>query len=157
MTEKSKYLAQEYVAAIERDAGSVMDVDLVRIVQNTYETAYLRGSVDAIEDYLAARLNVPSLDLSDDARLRTLVRTHQPHEGMIICLDHLRQIVVDTDPALAFEEIAAEQAAFWNHRCLMCGVEAAPGRLCESVDCRRPLHPQWPAVYCCNECALEDV
>lgn len=24
-------------------------------------------------------------------------------------------------------------------------------------NCRCPLHPQWPAVYCCTYCALEAV
>ena len=60
MTDKSKALAQEYVAEIEHAAGESMDVNLVRIVSNAYETAYLQGSMDAIEDYLAkdaAQLN----------------------------------------------------------------------------------------------------
>lgn len=60
MTDKSKALAQEYVAEIEHAAGEGMDVDLARIVRNAYETAYLRGSTDAIEDYLekdVAQLN----------------------------------------------------------------------------------------------------
>jgi hypothetical protein len=74
---------------------------------------------------------------------------------MIICFDHLQQIA----EGVAVEHVALDQrdVAFWNYRCLMCGVEAAPGRVCENVDCRRPLHPQWPPVYCCNDCALDDV
>ena len=51
--EKSTILAQEYVATIARAAGANMDEDLERIVKNAYATAYLRGSFDAIEDYLA--------------------------------------------------------------------------------------------------------
>ncbi len=78
-----------------------------------------------------------------------------PHEGMIICRDHLRQIVHDADPTV--EEIPAAQVAFLGHRCLMCGIEPSPGRRCENEDCRQPLHPQWPAVYCCTSCALADV
>ena len=81
----------------------------------------------------------------------------KPHkyEGMVICRDHLRQISSDVDPPL--QELAADLAAFWGDRCLMCGVDPSPDRRCENEDCRRPLHPQWPAVYCCNECALGDL
>jgi hypothetical protein len=83
-----------------------------------------------------------------------LVRVIQaPYEGMIICRDHLGQI----EPGVvAHEELPAMAISFWGHRCLMCIVDPSPGRMCESADCRRPLHPQWPAVYCCNDCALED-
>ena len=52
-TEKSKFLAQEYAATIARVVGANMEEDLERIVKNAYATAYLRGSSDAIEDYLA--------------------------------------------------------------------------------------------------------
>ncbi len=83
------------------------------------------------------------------------IYARHPHEGMVICLEHLRQIAHDADPTV--EEIPAKQAAFWGHRCLMCGVEPSPCRQCENEDCRRALHPQWPAIYCCNRCALEDV
>ncbi len=82
-----------------------------------------------------------------------IYRRH-PHEGMIICLDHLRVIAYEADPTC--EEIPTDQIAFWSYRCLMCGVDEAPGRLCENEDCKQPLHPQWPAVYCCNRCAMED-
>lgn len=86
-----------------------------------------------------------------------LLRVTAPrrHEGVILCPDHLRQMALEVD--LAHEEMPSQAVAFWGHRCLMCGVDAAPGRYCENVDCRRALHPQWPAVYCCNDCALEDV
>ena len=89
-------------------------------------------------------------------RVFTPDRDHR-HEGLVICRDHLRQVVADTDPPFSLDEIADDQATFLGQRCLMCGVDAVPDRLCENVDCRRPLHPQWPAVYCCNDCALEDV
>jgi hypothetical protein len=80
--------------------------------------------------------------------------TRPPHQGLIVCRDHAGQI--DVDPA-ALEEIPTDRVAFWGHRCIMCQFDPAPGRLCESEDCRKPLHPQWPAVYCSNECALEDL
>lgn len=80
------------------------------------------------------------------------VYAHHPHEGMIICIEHLRQI--DCDPTV--DALPADQVAFWGHRCLMCGVEAVADRLCRNDRCAKPLHPQWPAVYCCNGCAMED-
>ena len=55
--EKSTILAQEYVATIVRAAGADMDEDLERIVKNAYATAYLRGSADAIDDYLATYMS----------------------------------------------------------------------------------------------------
>jgi len=98
-----------------------------------------------------------TVSASPIVRLATSKHDH-PYEGMIICRDHLEQILLTNDvPPVVLEEIAASQVAFWNHRCLMCGVDAVPGRLCENADCRRPLHPEWPAVYCKNACALEDL
>ena len=76
------------------------------------------------------------------------------HEGMIICRDHLAQMRYSFDPT--FTELDAKSAEFLGQRCLMCGVEPSPDRLCANEDCRAPLHPQWPAVYCCNDCVLGD-
>ena len=88
--------------------------------------------------------------------MSALVRVTQPprYAGVILCAQHVDQL---DDSALVHDELPADAVAFWGHRCLMCGVDAAPGRTCENADCRRPLHPQWPAVYCTNDCALEDM
>lgn len=51
--EKAAGLAQEYVATIEEASSYVLDNDLRRIVGNAYATAYLRGGMDAIEEYMA--------------------------------------------------------------------------------------------------------
>jgi hypothetical protein len=58
--EKAKLLAQEHVVDLERESGFALDDDLQRIVRNTYATAYLRGSADAVEDYLATVSPPPS-------------------------------------------------------------------------------------------------
>lgn len=94
--------------------------------------------------------------------MSTLVRIvtpagRSPHrlEDVIICPDHLRRLAPDEDVPVI--EIPAAAAAFWGDRCLMCGVSAVPGRVCENVGCERALDPQWPAVYCCNDCALDDI
>lgn len=80
---------------------------------------------------------------------------HAPHEGMILCRDHLRQITGGV--IVAHEELSMRATAFWGYRCGMCGAVPVADRLCESESCRKPLHPQWPAVYCCNDCALDDL
>ena len=86
--------------------------------------------------------------------MNTLVRVAEaPYEGLIVCLEHHREVAFD----LAFEKLPATRVVFWGQRCAMCVVDPSPGRLCESERCRRPLHPRWPAVYCCNDCALDDV
>ena len=99
----------------------------------------------------------------------TLVRVTRPSRlvGVIACLDHLtqlrdlvqRQSLPHDDqerPAFLHVEIPWEIVELHAHRCLMCGVKAVPNRRCENDSCTRELHPQWPAVYCCNECAWED-
>lgn len=76
------------------------------------------------------------------------------HAGVIVCPAHL----VELDGIdLRSEPITQEAAAFHGHHCLMCSVEPVPGRSCANERCRRTLHPQWPAVYCSNDCAMEDV
>jgi hypothetical protein len=99
----------------------------------------------------------------------TLVRITHPSRlaGVITCLDHLtqlrdliqRQSLSQDDqerPAFLYVEMPREIVELHAHRCLMCGVMASPNRRCENDSCARKLHPQWPAVYCCNECAWED-
>lgn len=86
--------------------------------------------------------------------MTALVRVAEaPHEGLIVCPDHHREVAFD----LAFEKLSEAQSKFWGQRCAMCDVDPSVGRLCENESCRRRLHAQWPAVYCCNACALADV
>jgi len=42
---------------------------------------------------------------------------------------------------------------FYAETCAMCGVTPSLN-LC--LNCSKVLHPQWPAVYCSNRCAMED-
>ena len=81
--------------------------------------------------------------------------THAPHEGMILCRDHLRQITGSV--IVAHAELSLHETAFWGYRCGMCGTIPVADRLCESESCRKSLPPQWPAIYCCNDCALDDL
>lgn len=97
---------------------------------------------------------------SDAALVRVFASPYQrsPIEGVILCRDHLKQLAIAAiyGSRLEHEDLTVAGAAFWGQRCFMCGVEPAPNRLCENESCHRPLHAQWPAVYCCNDCALED-
>ncbi len=43
-----------------------------------------------------------------------------------------------------------------EERCRMCETLYAEGNVCHDDSCARPLHPQWPAVYCSSECAFND-
>lgn len=98
-----------------------------------------------------------------------LARITQPPRlaGVVICLDHLsllrdlaqREAHLYDDqerPAFLHIEIPWSPERDDYHQCLMCGVKASAHRRCENDSCARELHPQWPAVYCCNECAWED-
>jgi len=40
--------------------------------------------------------------------------------------------------------------------CEMCKAVYVEGNRCNNADCDTPLHPQWPAVYCSSDCALDD-
>lgn len=50
---KASILAREYVAKIEGESRYILDEDLRRIVSNAYATAYLRGSMETIEEHVA--------------------------------------------------------------------------------------------------------
>lgn len=104
---------------------------------------------------------VPMMSSPTRTPAPTLIRVTYPprYAGVIVCFDHLMELS-DAEllqQGLRHDEILSEVVEFIGHRCLMCGVDPSPGRRCENESCRRALHPRWPAVYCCNECALEDV
>ena len=129
---------------------------------NPEVAAFVKENLDKPSDELA-RLWIERVIARDrQARATALVRVITPEqnhrqEGLIVCREHLREAIAPEDPPFVAEPIPADRAEFWNYRCLMCGVDPSPGRRCENADCCRDLPPQWPAVYCCNGCALEDV
>jgi hypothetical protein len=102
-----------------------------------------------------------SVDL-DDYFIRgprsVLARVTAPRRlrELILCPRHLRQIVELDGATLEHEVLTDDQLELWDMRCLMCGVAAVPDRRCANSDCGRPLHPEWPAVYCSNACAEDD-
>lgn len=54
---------------------------------------------------------------------------------------------------LRSDDLRDLHARYFDERCAMCGVVPSPNNC---LNCGRPLHPQWPAVYCSNRCAMED-
>lgn len=75
--------------------------------------------------------------------------------GMRLCTRHLDEIKMDErlfDENMEWIEVEPSIVDPMPC-CQMCAVVPAPN-CCAS--CQRPLHPQWPAIYCNNECALED-
>lgn len=50
-------------------------------------------------------------------------------------------------------DIQRLHARYYDERCAMCGVSPSANRC---LNCAESLHPNWPAVYCTNRCALED-
>ena len=92
----------------------------------------------------------------------TLVRVttpghDHPREFMVFCRDHLADAVAADDPPLVAEVVTDDEAKFFHVRCQMCSTEPSLGRACANDACRRALHPRWPAVYCSNACALDDL
>lgn len=79
--------------------------------------------------------------------------------GTVVCRTHL--IELRMYPASRQRKFRAlgyrERHAIDTPECQMCKATVAHGNVCYNDDCARPLHPQWPAVYCSNECALEGV
>lgn len=73
-------------------------------------------------------------------------------EGLVVCEKHLRELRYFFDPTA--REIG-ENEMLIHRGCGMCQTMHVEGNLCES--CKAPLHPQWPAVYCSNRCALDDL
>lgn len=66
-------------------------------------------------------------------------------DGMVICARHALEVGVAT-------ELAPEPDPFYND-CVMCNTRPVEGNVCAYEPCKKPLHPQWPVVYCSNECA----
>ena len=63
----------------------------------------------------------------------------------------IEQIVTATGQRL--EDLQRLHGRFYDQRCALCGVTPSLNRC---LTCQKVLHPQWPAVYCSNRCALED-
>jgi len=101
------------------------------------------------------------------ARHARELAAYMPHEQLRTLLtdDQIDSLVAEFG-LLRDDIVALYGHADWTHRgccdrCALCGVhpnthkDGSPA-LCHSDDCQKPLHPQWPAVYCSDECADRD-
>ena len=100
--------------------------------------------------------------------------------GMPICAKHLSELGVYQDSVEARAVLTLDQIdalvvefglrrddlmsshgptdpTFGEERCRICESTFAEGNLCHNDDCQKPLHPEWPAVYCSHACALSDL
>jgi len=67
--------------------------------------------------------------------------------------DEARVVEVAAQTGMSASDIRRLHAHHFDERCAMCGVVPSANRC---LNCDRALHPNWPAVYCSNSCAMED-
>lgn len=89
-------------------------------------------------------------------------------DGLFLCETHFREAFLKMVPPYRSlprdefgdgHELDADEMQAFKHvgyltGCGMCNQLPSPGRTCQR--CETPLHELWPAVYCSNECAIED-
>lgn len=76
----------------------------------------------------------------------------------VLTLDQIDSLVVEF--GLRRDDLMALHGpwdpVFGVEKCQMCETTYVTRNVCHDDDCKRPLHPQWPAVYCSNVCAEHD-
>lgn len=75
----------------------------------------------------------------------------------VLTMDQIEALVVEF--GLRREDLmlyGPQELLFGEEKCLMCETLHVDGNACCNDFCKKPLHPQWPTVYCSNTCALED-
>jgi hypothetical protein len=80
--------------------------------------------------------------------LRRGVKLAEEREGHSCFVLELREVLAQIDALSAFVGGLAVEAPPTP--------PPTPPRCCENEECGRVLPPNWPAVYCSNECALAD-
>lgn len=81
--------------------------------------------------------------------------------GVVVCRTHLIELHTFRFDGGMIKVVAVgvreRQDPYFAPECVMCRTTVAHGNRCYDDDCGAPLHPQWPAVYCSNACALRDI
>jgi hypothetical protein len=72
--------------------------------------------------------------------------------AMVVCAEHCT-VVARLGSAV---EMTEDERNYHTDQCAICQTPARSGRVCMFDACGRDLHPQWPALYCSNECARKD-
>lgn len=60
---------------------------------------------------------------------------------------------VAAQTGMHLRDVRRLHAHYFDEHCAMCGVAPSANRC---LNCDKTLHPNWPAVYCSDVCALED-
>lgn len=69
--------------------------------------------------------------------------------------DQIDALVVEF--GLRREDLAQLYGRFFSdHGCTLCQTRPSPGNHCNNDARNKPLHPNWPAVYCSGRCAMMD-
>lgn len=76
--------------------------------------------------------------------------------GMLLCTFHVEETHYDVSQQICCgcHRPHVLEPADAHERCQMCETPRVEGNRC--LACGVALHPQWPAVYCSSECALDD-
>jgi hypothetical protein len=76
--------------------------------------------------------------------------------NMLLCTFHIEETRYDIAQHRCREcnRPHALEDADPMEKCQMCETMPSPGLRC--LACDVALHPQWPAVYCSSDCALDD-
>lgn len=89
--------------------------------------------------------------------MRFFLTTNGVGAGLVICELHLRELADYQFHGGSLEVVPVdvrESGGVVPIECTICKTVYSPNNTCER--CSVPLHPRWPAVYCSDECALED-
>lgn len=84
------------------------------------------------------------------------LKDYLPEEELraVFTEDQIESLVVEF--GMRREDVWALHGPRLHEKCAMCTTHRAEDNVCYNDACKKPLHPQWPAVYCTDRCALED-
>lgn len=140
------------------------------------EREALRQYLDALDAVENGALHAQSVMFlpATWARLRELlVETRAPlkrqtvdkifyrtEDRVVLCRTHLLELSIYKfhGKAVKVQALGVREVveAYEPPECGLCKTTIVFGHVCENAACVTPLHPQWPAVYCSNTCAMRD-
>lgn len=146
--------------------GPMVEVYAAQRAALAAEMERRRVEQDAEQPAVLARGTLPGPEPSAPVCWRTLAGVSLCNEHALGLLDYgfvpddfrpvwedakIAEVAAQTGMSVA--DVSRLHAHYFDERCAMCGVVPSANRC---LSCRETLHPNWPAVYCSNECALED-
>lgn len=141
----------------DTQAERAAETELSPRVRRMLETAVRDAVEDATHPNSAVRIAYTA-PLRDGVLYRTTQNVVGP--GLVICQRCLRELAAYrfAGKALHVAALGVRERlhALVQPACGLCDAAVAVGNRCYNELCGTPLHPRWPAVYCSDECALED-